>query len=118
MVAPNIVNVTSIVGKTTITLLGTVSTSPTTLISATANTLVKVNSLTAINTGSWAADVSFSILRGAGSLPIASNITVPEKSNLVVSGRDTAIYLEELDILQGYATSSTVYASVIYEIIS
>jgi len=117
MAAPNIVNVVSVVGKTQVTLLGINSVAPTTIISATANTLVKINSTTVVNTGAFSADVSFNIFRSV-SLPLASGINVPEKSNLVISGRDTAIYLEELDTLQGFSSSSTVYAAVVYEIIS
>jgi hypothetical protein len=51
--------------------------------------------------------------------PLAYTITVPEKSTLVIIGKDTAVYLEEYDTIRVSAsTNSALVATTSYEIIS
>jgi hypothetical protein len=120
MVAPNIVNVTQVTAKTASAALNT-ATSPTSLISngIVSNTVIKVNNVIAVNTNTNSADVTVAIFRNSVTLPIAYGVTVPEKSTMVLLGKDTALYLEEGDVLLAWASSAGyLYATSAYEIIS
>ena len=104
MAAPNIVNVSSIYGRTT---SGTLTTSLTTdYLSCPSNKVLKVNSIICANIdGSNDVDavVFFRDSSRSANVALASQITVPAKSTLVVLSKDTAIYLEEGDSIRGGA---------------
>jgi len=105
MAAPNIVNVTSIYGKTLGTALGT-NTDAAHLTCA-AEKVLKVNSIIVANVdGSSAADVTvkFYDSSGATSYRIASTVSVPADSTLIVLGKDAPIYLEEGDQIRAGAS--------------
>ena len=100
MANPNIVNVTDIRGKTTVTDL--TSTSATTVVSnaASSTKVFKINSLIVCNVdGSAAADITISLYSqasiGGTATQIASTISVPADASLVVIDKTTSIYLEE-----------------------
>ena len=98
MSAPNIVNITSIYGKTVFD--ADISTSDDAILTnaASSNKLLKVNSLVISNIdGTSAADITVTIKDASGTLKakLAHTITVPADATLVVISKDSAIYLEE-----------------------
>ncbi len=106
MAAPNLVNVTSIYGKTFGASLGN---SNTNMIICASNKVYKVNSIIISNvdgTNAFDATVVFFDGGGTANYHIAKLITVPAKSTLVVLGKDTPIYLEEDDKITAYASAT------------
>ena len=100
MAAPNIVNVTSIIGITT--AVGLSTTAVTTFLSNAdaSGKVLKINTIIASNIdGSAAADITVKYhlaAAGAGtSIALANTITVPADASLVIIGKDNPIYLEE-----------------------
>ena len=103
MANPNIVNVTTIYGNTSSTLItGTADPFATALINnaASSGKVYKVNSIVVANVdGSAAADITIKIfsqddLGGTGTA-IASTISVPADSTLIVTDKTTSFYLLE-----------------------
>ena len=106
MAAPNIVNVTSIYGKTMGAALGTTLT--TNILTCAANKVLKINSIIVANVdGTNNADVSVTFYDSSAvaSYRIASTVTVPADSTLVVLGKDSPIYLEESDEIRAGASA-------------
>lgn len=100
MANPNILNVTSILGKSAVVDLS--STSATTVLSndAASGKVFKVNSLVVSNVdGTNAADITISYYSGAAlggtETEIVSTVSVPADASLVVIDKNTSIYLEE-----------------------
>lgn len=107
MAAPNIVNVTSIYGKTMGAALGT-NTDATILTCAT-NKVLKINSIIVANVdGTNSADVTIKVYDSSAttSYRLAFTVAVPADSTLVVLGKDSPIYLEESDEIRGGASAS------------
>ena len=105
MAAPNIVNVTTITGKTAVQA---VTTSATAIVSnsAASNKVFKVNSLYVSNIdGTNAADITVDLFRSSVAYRIASTISVPADSTLDVISK--AIYLEEGDSLRLTASANS-----------
>jgi hypothetical protein len=123
MAAPNIVNVSSIVGITT--FVANISTGWSVIISnpASSNSVNKVNTLLDSNTTGTYANFTvdyFSQAAGAGtSVSIGTTISVPAGSTLALIGKDTPLYIEEdrsIAAQAGTANSIDILAS--YETIS
>lgn len=100
MAAPNIVNVADIKGRTVTLDLSTTAT--TTLVSnaASSNKVFKLNNIFVSNVnGTSAADITVSYHNAASgggtAFRIASTVSVPADSTLVVLDKSGAIYLEE-----------------------
>jgi hypothetical protein len=100
MAAPNIVNVTTITGKTAVVSL--TSTSATSVVSnpASSNKVFKINSLVVSNVdGTNAADITVSFYSeddiGGTATEIVSTVSVPADASLIVIDKNTSIYLEE-----------------------
>jgi hypothetical protein len=105
MAAPNIVNVTTITGKTAVQAVGTSATSIVTN-SAASGKVFKINALYVSNVdGTNNADISVSILRSSTSYHIAKTVTVPADATIDVLSK--AIYLEEGDELQLLANAAS-----------
>lgn len=119
MAAPNIVNITSIIGRTNVQ---SVTTSPTDIIvnSAASNTVVKINSLIAANiNGTNPATITASVFRSGTEFRIANVISVPAAASLVLIDKTTQIYLEEGDSLRLTASANSFIQAVCsYEVIS
>jgi hypothetical protein len=119
MANPNIVNVTSILGKTAVLA---VTTTPTNIVSnnAGSNTVVKINNLIVANIeGATATDINASVFRGGTEFKIAHTISVPGDASLVILDKGTSIYLEEGDSLRLTANvNSRLQAVSSYEVIS
>lgn len=97
MANPNIVGVTTIYGKTSLTAL-TTSYETVVFNDTASNKVIKVNTIIASNVdGSVAADVNVRVRHSNGTLfgALASTISVPADSTLVVLDKSTSIYLEE-----------------------
>lgn len=118
MAAPNIVNVSTITGKTAVQA---VTTSATDIVSngSTSNTVVKVNNLVIANIdGTSAADITASLFRSSTEYKIAHTISVPADASLVVIDKNSSIYLEEGDSIRLTASANgDLHAVCSYEII-
>jgi len=128
MANPNIVNVTTIFGKTTY-LTPSATTAVVLLPNAAASGKVfKINQIVAANVnGSAAVDTTVSIYSngavaqgsapsGGTAYPVASTISVPADASLIVTDKTTAIYLEEgnsITVTSG--TASGITYSISYE---
>ena len=100
MAAPNIVNVTTITGKTVVASLTTTNSTLVVENVAASGKVFKINSLIVSNVdGSSAADITINLFSedniGGTGTQIVSTVTVPADASLVVITKDTAIYLEE-----------------------
>ena len=117
MAAPNLVNVTSIYGKTKCQALDTTLTTAIVANNSGSNKLLKLNSVIVSNIdGTNSADVTISVHNGTADFYIAKAVTVPAKATLVVIGKDSPIYLEENQILRGGASAnSDLHCIVSYE---
>ena len=107
MAAPNIVNVSSIYGKTMGAALGT--TAGADILSGASDKLLKINSIIVANVdGTNTADVTAQFYNASDttSYHLAKTITVPADSTLVVLGKDAPIYLEEGDKIQAQASAA------------
>ncbi len=100
MANPNIVNVTSIYGKSAVVDL--TSTSATSVVSnaASSGKVFKINSLIVSNVdGTNAADITINYYSAAAlggtATQIVSTVSVPADSSLVVIDKNTSFYLEE-----------------------
>ena len=100
MAAPNIVNVSTIIGKSATVALST--TSQTTILSnaASSNTVYKINMIQVANVdGTSAADITVDVHSAASgggtAYSLVSTVSVPADASLVVLDKNTAIYLEE-----------------------
>jgi len=117
MANPNIVNVATINGKTDVFALTTTSAN---LVTATANTVFKINSIFIANIdGTNAADVTVNYYDGSNSRAIANTISVPADASLSIIDKNNAFYLEENEIIQGFASAnSDLECMISYEVIS
>jgi hypothetical protein len=122
MAAPNIVNVTTITAKTNVANLTTATSTTSNILTNAANSgqVYKINHIMIANYSGTAvlANVLFN-KSGSGSFYLAGSISVPATSTLVVLGKDTAIYMEESDVVQANVSSNNAAHLVTsYEIIS
>ena len=117
MAAPNLVNVTSILGKSMGAALGT--NTDTTILACPANKVLKINSIIVANVdGTNSADltVKFQDSSASTAYRLAHTVAVPADSTLVVIGKDSPIYLEESDeISAGASASSDLEIVISYE---
>jgi hypothetical protein len=98
--SPNIVNVTTITGKTNVVSLTTTNATLVVENTAASNKVFKINSLVVSNVdGTNAADITISLYSedniGGTATQIVSTVSVPADASLVVIDKNTSIYLEE-----------------------
>ena len=118
MANPNIVNVTSIYGKTDVQEVGT-SAADIVANSASSGYIVKINSLNISNITGSAANIIVSVFRSSVEYKIVHNVSVPTNASFTAIDKPTGIYLEEGDSLRLTAgTESALHAVCSYEIIS
>lgn len=128
MAAPNIISVGLIAAGTA---SRDVTTSAAALISNAAATgyCVKVNMVMVANISGTPADITLALVRTVtsatpptvttGTYNLAYQVTIPEKSTMVLIGKDTTVYLQEGDSLQVTASvNSALTATGSYEIIT
>ena len=130
MAAVNIINATSIYGKTTYYVPS--GTAAVVLLpnAASSSTVMKINEITATNTTGTAANTTVSIYTngavaqgsapsGGTAYPIAGTISVPANAALIVSDKTTAFYLEEgVSISVTSGTGSAITYTVSYELMA
>ena len=124
MAAPNIVNVSTIIGKSATIALST--TSQTTLVSnaASSGKVFKINMIQVANVdGTNACDVTVDIhsaaAGGGTAYSLVSTISVPADASLVALDKNTATYLEEdRSITATAGTANDLEVIVSYEEIS
>ena len=108
MAEPNLVNVTSIFGRTVNTTLNTTLT--TDILTCPANKVIKINTILISNIdGTNSADVTVYFYNdsAAARTQIANTVAVPADSTLVVIGKDSPIYLEESDQIEAGASANS-----------
>jgi len=104
MAAPNIVNVSTITGKTAVQAVGTSATAIVTN-SSSSGKVFKINALYVSNVdGTNNATVSVDVYRSTTAYHIAKTITVPADATIDVISK--AVYLEEGDALRLTASAS------------
>ena len=111
MATPNIVSVATING---FIVNGAVTTSNVDIIDVTAEYVYKINNVIIANIdGTNAATVTLSVSTDNGSncYAIASTVTVPANSTIVVIDKNSSFYLDETDLLRvtGSANSDLTY---------
>tara|TARA_B100000131_G_C18072803_1_gene595163 strand:- start:412 stop:777 length:366 start_codon:yes stop_codon:yes gene_type:complete len=107
MAAPNLVNVTSINGKTTGAALGTGSAD---LLTCASDKLLKVNSIIVANvdgTNAATTTVTFYDSSATASKHLCKVANVAAGDSLIVLGKDAPIYLEEGDKIAGLASAAS-----------
>ena len=107
MAAPNIVNVSSIYGKT---MGGTLGTSNADMVTCPTDKLLKINSIIVANVdGISVADVTVQFYNAGDTTEyhLAKTVSVPSDSTLIVLGKDAPIYLEEGDKIQAKASAAS-----------
>jgi len=118
MAAPNTLNLTNVTLKTSFVALTTVTGNIITN-STSSNAVSKINDIIISNYTSTAISANVMVNRSSTIYYLAGNIIVPANSTLVVLGRDTAIYLEEGDVLQANVNANTsAHISAAYELIT
>jgi len=116
---PNIVNVTTINGNSSSVALSTTSATSLASNAAASGKVYKINSIVvANNNGASAANITINVYSAAAlggtAYPIASTISVPANSTLIITDRTTSFYLLEnqsIGATAGTANYLTVTAS-------
>lgn len=105
MAAPNIVNVSTIIGKTSVQAVGTSATAIVTNSSG-SNKVLKINALYVSNVdGTNNADITVDLFRSSTAYRIALTVVVPADASLDVISKP--IYLEEGDSLRLTANAAS-----------
>jgi len=131
MANPNIVNVTTIYGKTTYLTPSVTTALVLVPNAASSGKIFKINQITAANVdGTSAADVTVSIYTdgaqaqgsapsGGTAYPIASTISVPADTSVIIVDKSTAFYLEEnTSVVVTSGTANDITFTISYEEIS
>lgn len=124
MAAPNIVNVTTITGKTTYLTPSNTSANVLLANSASSGKVYKINSLIASNVDgtnpvNTTAAINSKADASGTSYAIASTISVPANASLVLIDKGNTVYLEEdKSIVVTSGTSSKITYTISYEEIS
>ena len=116
MANPNIVDVTSILGKTIQAALTTTLT--TELLVCPSDKVLKINTILVANIdGTNSADASVFITKSGGSpIAIASTVAVPADATLSVIDKTNSFYLEEGDNIEaGASANSDLTITISYE---
>lgn len=103
MAAPNLIQVSSVYGRTTSTSVGT---AVTTVVSnpTSSNKSYKLNSLYVSNIdNTGTVRISIDFFRSGTSIRLIDRMEIAPGDSLVAFSRDTSIYLEEGDSLRAYA---------------
>jgi len=116
---PNIINVTAIYGNSSSVSLSTTSATSLASNAASSGKAYKVNSIVVANTnGTSAANITINVYSAAAlggtAFPIASTISVPANSTLIITDKTTSFYLMEnqsIGATAGTANALTVTAS-------
>ncbi len=118
MANPNLLNMTSVLGKSVPFILTTAGADVLTN-SSSSSVALKINSLIVSNTlSSGSASVTVEFVRNAVAYKIVSSVAVIAGSSLVVFGKDTSIYLEPGDTIKCSASANSTLTGILsYEIL-
>lgn len=119
MTAPNILQTSSIVGKTDVLDVTTSATAITTN-TVGSNCVYKINCVVVANVnGVNPGDITIDLYRSATAYRLVNTISVMNDSTLIAIGRDYPLYLEEGDALRLTASANSYLTAVSsYEVIS
>lgn len=106
MAAPNLINATTITGKTALAALSTTTANVVTNSSG-SGAVAKVNSITLANYSASAVTASVFMNRSATVYYLVGGVSIPANSTLSLVSKDTGIYLEEGDVLQANVSTNT-----------
>jgi diacylglycerol kinase family enzyme len=111
MAAPNIVNVSTITGKTSVVSLSTTNATAIVSNAASSGKVFKINSLIVANVdGTVNASITINYYSqddiGGTATSIANTVVVPADASLVVLDKNSAIYLEEDKSLGAIASAA------------
>ena len=110
MAAPNIVNVTSILGKTAYDADVATTASATLTNAASSNKLLKINTIIAANIdGANDADINVLVATASNTATrfyLGKTIAVPKDTSLVITSKDTSFYLEEDTEIRAFASAA------------
>ena len=120
---PNIVNVSAIYGNVNSASLTTTSATSLASNAASSGTILKIDSIVVANTTASAANITINVYSAASlggtAYPIASAISVPANSTLIVTDKSTAFYLmENMSVGATAGTASALVATITWEQIS
>jgi uncharacterized protein YacL len=123
MAAPNIVNVSTILGRTAMVRLTNSTATQVLANAANSNKVLKLAGVLATNTEGVSINVAFNlyITRSATDFYLARNVTIPALASYEAFSKDgTPIYLEEGDTLMAKSenASGNIHVIVAYEDIS
>lgn len=112
MAAPNIVNVSNILGKTNVVDLTTTNATSVVSNAASSGKVLKINTLVVSNVdGNSPYDITINLYSqaaaGGTATQIASTISVPADATLVVIDKSTSLYLEEDKSIGAIASSAS-----------
>lgn len=114
MANPNIVQTSTIYGRTDVLDVTTTATAITSN-AASSGKVYKINALVVSNiNGSTAVDINVDLFRNSTAYRVASTVSVPSDSSLIVISKDNPIYLNEGDSLRltaGAASSAQAICS-------
>ena len=114
MAAPNIVDVTSIIGTTVVADLGTTLT--TTLVTAAADKVNKINLIRVTNVTDSDATTTIDSEVAGTHKKLCNELTVPANSSVDVIDKTSSFYLQEGDLIRGGASAaSTLEVTISYE---
>lgn len=121
MAAPNIVNVTTIYGKTTYITPANTTANVLLANASGSGKVFKINQITVANVdGTNAVDCTVALnttaAGGGTSYPLVSTVSVPADATLIVTDKSTALYLEEdKSIVVTSGTASKLTYTISYE---
>ena len=116
MAAPNIVNVTSILGTTEVADLTTTLT--TTLVTAAADKVLKINLIRVTNVTDADATCTIDSEVSGTFKKLANELTVPANASVDIIDKNSSFYLQETDLIRGGASAATTLeVTISYEII-
>ena len=116
MAAPNIVNVTTINGKSAVADLSTTLT--TTLLTAASDQVNKINLIRVTNVTDNDATVTIDSEVSGTHKELADELTVPAHASVDVVDKNSSFYLQETDLIRGGASAaSTLVVTISYELI-
>lgn len=123
MANPNIVNVSSIIGKTTYLKPTTTNAATWTALTPASNSVNKVNNIVASNVTASAATVTVSAnsaaAGGGTAYRIAYQISVPANASLIVVDKSTSLYVDETQsIVVTVGTANALELTASYETIT
>jgi len=120
MSAPNLVNVTTVIGNTSSVSLSTTSATSLASNAASSSTVFKVESIVVANTSAAAATITINVYSvaalGGTAFPIASTISVPAYASLIITDKSTSFYLLENQSIGAVAgTASALVVTTAWE---